>query len=419
MADHTTRSIDRREVLRRLVVGAGAAAGASLVAGCSGATVTSSQTGALPPGNMNQPAGGGPVTVALLLPLSGGTQTAIVAKAMKQAAELALFERNTPNLQLVVKDDKGSEAGAKQAAEDAIKGGAQLIIGPLFSRSTAAAAPIARQAGVPVVSFSNDPAVAGNGVYLLSFLVEQEVQRIVAYAAAQGRRRLAALLPSDAYGKRLELLLRAEAQRSGVIVAAVERYPLDAAGMVAPTKRIKAAIKDGEARGEPIDALFLPGAADTLSLLAPLLPYLQIDTQRTKLLGTGGWDDAVVSREKALTGGWFAAPDPRGWRELSVRFAKSYGAPPPRLASLAYDAMGVAAAFAGTAGPGRFAPQNLMRASGFNGVDGPFRFAANGHADRSLAVLEVRGGTSVVIDAAASGPGAAPQLTALGVPAPR
>ena len=139
--------------------------------------------------------------MALLVPLSAQGHTGVIGKTLKQAAELALFERDNPSLQLIVKDDKGTPDGAKAAAEDAIKGGAQLILGPLFAKSATAVAPLARQADVPVVAFSTDRQAAGGGVYLLSFQPAPEVSRVVAYAAQQGKRRFAALIPEDAFGK--------------------------------------------------------------------------------------------------------------------------------------------------------------------------------------------------------------------------
>jgi ABC-type branched-subunit amino acid transport system substrate-binding protein len=139
-----------------------------------------------------------PVRIAMLLPMSGFGPTAAIAKGMKQAGEMALFELDNPNVQLVIKDDKGTAEGAEAAATEALSEGAEIILGPLTAAATRGAAGPARQANVPVISFSNDRQVAGGGVYLMSFLAEQEVVRIVSFAASQGKRRIAALVPADA-----------------------------------------------------------------------------------------------------------------------------------------------------------------------------------------------------------------------------
>ena len=128
----------------------------------------------------------GAVKVALLLPITGSGNTPSVAKALKQAAELALFDFDNPNVSLVPKDTKGTPDGARAAAESAIQDGAELIIGPLFAGEVSAAAPVARQAGIPMIAFSSDQKVAGNGVYLLSFLAGRDVPRIVSFAHVAG-----------------------------------------------------------------------------------------------------------------------------------------------------------------------------------------------------------------------------------------
>lgn len=387
----------RRDILRAAAIAGTSVALPNLLAGCSG----SSATGSLAVGGASGTAKD-PVKVALVLPLGADAQTGAIGKALRQAAELAVFDLNQPGLQLIVKDDRGSEDGARAAVSEALAGGAEIVLGPLFSRATAAAAPAARQAGVPVVSFSNDRTVAGNGVYLLSFLHDQEVSRIVDFAARQGRSHLVALLPKNPLGDQLEQSFKAATARSGSTLVALERYALNTNAILAPARKIHEAIKAAPAEA-PVDALFLPGGEDVLPMVAPFIPYLGIDTQQVRLLGTGGWDSPIVSREKVFAGGWFAAPDPRGWRTFAARFAKSYGTSPPRVASLAYDAVGVAATFAGAGRGSRYGAANLTRASGFSGIDGRFRFSAGGLAERDLAVLEVRRDGNAVIDGAPAG----------------
>ena len=181
-----------------------------------------------------------PIKVALLVPLSAQGQSGVIGKSLKQAAELALFERDNPSLQLIVKDDKGTPEGAKAAAEEAVKGGAQLILGPLFAKSATAVAPVARQANVPVIAFSTDRQVAGGGVYLLSFQPAPEVTRVVAYAAQQGKLKFAALIPEDAFGKLAAAAFTEAVSRAGGTVVALETYPSSPNGVLEPMRKISA-----------------------------------------------------------------------------------------------------------------------------------------------------------------------------------
>jgi branched-chain amino acid transport system substrate-binding protein len=353
------------------------------------------------------------VKVALLVPMSAQGHAGLIGKSLKQAGELALFERDNPNLQLIVKDDKGTPEGAKAAAEEAIKGGARLILGPLFAKSATAVAPVARQAGVPVVAFSTDRQVAGNGVYLLSFQPAPEVARVVAFAAQQGKRRFAALIPQDALGKIVSVSFTEAVSRAGGRVVALETYahPPSASGILEPMRKISAAIEAAEAEGAPVDALFLPGTQESLEIIARLLPQAEIDTQKVKLIGTGGMDYPSVGRDAKLVGAWYPAPDPRGWTDFAEKYAKSYGAAPPRIASLAYDAVSLAIALSGGGQGQRYDAAELTRASGFSGVDGAFRLLPDGGTDRALAILEVQKFGAGIVDAPAGLASAAPPAT--------
>jgi branched-chain amino acid transport system substrate-binding protein len=295
----------------------------------------------------------------------------------------------------MVKDDKGTPEGAKAAAEDVLKRGATLILGPLFAKNVAAVTPIARKAGVPVVAFSSDREVAGNGVYLLSFQPEPEVERVVSYAAKRGMKRYAALIPQDGFGKVVEPVFREAVARAGGSIVALETYPGNANALLAPLRKISIDIANAE--GGPVDALFLPGGQEYLELLGRLLPQAKIDTSRIKLIGTGGMDYPNAGRDAALISAWYPGPDPRGWSDFAQKYAKSYSQAPPRIAGLAYDAVNLAIALASEPGGQGFSAATLTRAGGFTGIDGPYRLLPDGTSDRALAILEVqRFGSSVV-----------------------
>jgi ABC-type branched-subunit amino acid transport system substrate-binding protein len=373
----------------------------ALLGACSGATPqVQGQASLQGQGDAPGKPGKELVKVALILPVSAGGHPGLIGKSLKQAAELALFERDNPTLQLIVKDDKGTPEGAKAAAEEAVKAGAALILGPLFAKSVVAVAPVARQAGIPVITFSNDRQVAGNGVYLLSFQPGPDVERVVGYAAQQGKRRFVALAPEDPFGKITEAAFKDAAARAQVTLVAIERYPASANGTLEPMRRIAEAIKTAEAEGAPIDALFVPGGQDNLDVVGRLLPQAEIDTTRIKLVGTGGLDYPNAGRDPRLVGAWYPGPDPRGWSDFAQKYAKSYNQSPPRIASLAYDAVSMAIAL--SSGEGGFTPAALTRASGFTGVDGAFRLLPDGTTERALAILEVQKFGAGVVDPAAS-----------------
>jgi ABC-type branched-subunit amino acid transport system substrate-binding protein len=338
--------------------------------------------GSAPPPPPAQPSavGAGQVKVALILPLSAQGNAGSTALSMRNAAEMALTEFNNPDIQLLVKDDGGTAGGAQQATEQALAEGAEIILGPLFAQSVSAAGQVARARGVPVMAFSTDAGVAAPGVYLLSFLPESEVDRVIRQAIGQGKRSFAALIPDNAYGSVVEAAFQQAVARGGGRVVALERYPLDRALMQGSVQRVAQAARQ-------VDSIFIPDGADSVSAAVQALAAAGVS--RKQLIGTGLWDDPRLFAEPGAQGGWFAAPDPSGYRAFSGRYRARYGQDPVRPATLAYDAVSLVAALVKTQGPARFAEQTLTNQSGFAGIDGVFRFRPDGTNQRGLAVMRV------------------------------
>ena len=353
-----------------------------LLAACTtqfGGGGTTPQASEPPP---TAPASDGQVRVGLVLPLSAQGNAGVAAQSMKNAAEMALAEFKSPNIQLLVKDDGGTPQGAQAAAQQAINEGAEIIVGPLFAQSVSAVGQVARGRNIPVIAFSTDASVAARGVYLLSFLPETDVRRIVDFAISRGKRSFAALLPDNAYGTVVEAAFQQEVSRRGGRVVALEKYPLDASRMADAARRVSQAANQ-------VDSIFIPDGADAVPQIVQALTASGVNLKRVQLLGTGLWDDPRIFSTPALDGGWYAAPESTGFRNFSGRYRARYGQDPVRTATLAYDAVALVAALVKTQGPQRFSEQVLTNASGFAGIDGVFRFRPEGPNERGLAVLRV------------------------------
>jgi len=325
----------------------------------------------------------GQVRIALILPLTAQGNAGLAAQSMKNAAEMALAEFKVSNVQLLVKDDGGSPQGAQGAAQQAISEGAEIIVGPLFAQSVSAVGQVARSRNIPVIAFSTDASVAARGVYLLSFLPETDVRRIVSYAASRGKRSFAALMPDNAYGTVVEAAFQQEVARHGGRVVVLEKYPHDANRTAEAVRRVAQAASQ-------IDSIFIPDSPDAVPQIAQALAANGVDLKRVQLLGTGLWgDDTRIASEKLLDGGWYPSPEQTGFRNFSGRYRARYGQDPVRTATLSYDAVALVAALVKTQGMQRFSEQVLTNPSGFAGVDGVFRFRPEGTNERGLAVLRV------------------------------
>jgi branched-chain amino acid transport system substrate-binding protein len=357
------------------------AAAASLAAACS-MNMTDLGIG----GRQQEPEpasaiGAGQVKVGLILPLAASGNAALAAQSMKNAAEMALAEFNAPNIQFLVKDDGGTVQGAQAAAQQVLDEGAEIVLGPLFAHSVAPAGQLSRGRGVPVIAFSTDANVAARGVYLLSFLPESDVDRIVSYAVAEGRRSFAALVPDNAYGSVVQAAFQQTVARRGARVIAIERYPQDPQQMQEAIRRIAQAATQA-------DAIFIPDGSDSVAVVQGLTAA-GVSARRVQPLGTGLWDDPQIFSNSALQGAWFAAPETTGYRNFVGRYRSRFGRDPVRTATLAYDAVSLVAALVKTQGPQRFSDQVLTNTSGFSGIDGIFRFRPDGTNERGLAVFRV------------------------------
>ncbi len=370
----------RRALLGALLIGATAAlAACSGKGGLFGDTPLGEGT---PPSPNSTEIGTGQIKIGLILPLSATGNAGVAAQSLKNAAEMAIAERDGQNIKLLVKDDGGTAEGSQAAAQQVVDEGAELILGPLFGHSVGGVAAIARAKGVPVIAFSTNADVAASGVYLLSFLPESDVDRIVTYAVTNGKRSFAALLPDNAYGTVVEAAFKQIVPRRGGRIVALERYPLD------PSKMQSAVRAVAQAAGR-VDAIFLPDGSDAVPAVTQALAASGVNLKRLQLLGTGLWDDARIFAEPTLQGGWYAAPDSTGFRNFAGRYRTRFNQDPARAATLAYDAVTLVIALAKTQGEKRFSPEVLTNPAGFAGIDGIFRFRTDGANERGLAVMRV------------------------------
>ncbi|MDX1575214.1 MAG: penicillin-binding protein activator [Kiloniellales bacterium] len=364
-----------------------------------------------------------PVTrAALLLPLSG--RHAAIGQALLNAAQMALFDVADDNFALVVRDTQGTPEGAQLAIRSALEERVNVVLGPLFGASAFAVAADTRPLGLNMLTFSNDQAVAGNGVFIAGMPPSEQVERIVDYATRQGLLRFALLAPETAYGTAVaQAYRRALSERGAELVRSVSYNP--ATSDITPEIRVLAqyderhqalveerekleALEDEASKlalerlenldtlGKPdFDAVMLPLGGRSLLSIAPSLAFFDVDPAEVQYLGTALWNDPSLGNEPTLQGGWFAAPSPALWEGFLRRYRNTYGATPPRIATLAYDITALAAVLARTtSAPGQapdFSVERLTDPSGFSGIDGLFRFSARGAVERGLAILEVNG----------------------------
>lgn len=376
-----------------------------------------------------------PVSVALLVPLSGKHKA--LGEAMLNAAQLALFDVGSDNFKLIPRDTKGTPEGAQQAAVAVTQAGVDMILGPIFASSVKSVKPVAKSTLTPMIGFSTDWRLAGNGTYIMGFLPFAQVARVSNYAQSQGYKDISVFAPHTDYSNIVIRTLHYSLNRNRLNIAKTGRFsPIQSdLGEVLrdfteydtrlslledARETLIAPFGDTDVENLPIgiqkqleeleqnvtlgelsyDALMMPIGGESLKTVSTLLSHYDVDPAKVRLLGTGLWDDKSLTKEPGLNGAWFAAPDPQLRTEFEQNYQDSYDVPAPRLATLAYDATALAAVIA-RGYWGEYTPYNhatLTNPRGFAGIDGIFRFRADGLVERGLAVLEINNGFLRVID---------------------
>lgn len=335
------------------------------------------------------------IKVALLIPLSG--ESVAVGNAMFDAASMALYDSYvaTPSddirtqIILLPKDTGNTPAGAVRAAKEALEQGTSFIIGPLFSQSVSAVAPLIREANVDMLTFSNNRAVAGNQVYVFGFLPEQQVGRIAEYAYLHKYQRVALLAPNDAYGQKVrEALAEAYAQKGG-LVSPSELYAPSQANIDAAVSRLATSLSTTPEERR-FQAIFIADGGSQLKNIVTALKKTNIDLTKIKLLGTGLWDDPAIANIPEMHGAWFPSSPPDVYQDFETHFIAVYGYKPIRLASLAYDAVSLATMLAMPHVENGINAASLTDPRGYQSpANGLFRLRPDGTSERKLAVMEV------------------------------
>ena len=327
--------------------------------------------------------------IALLLPLSAPGETQNIARALQQAAELALKDLGGGSL--LVKDTGGTPDMARVAAQAALDEGAGIILGPLLSTEVQAVSPVARARNVNVIAFSSVSSVASQGTFLMSFLPDEEVSNVVRYAAAKGYRNISLLYPASQYGTAIEQALGRSVLSEGSTIVTAQSYARQPAAVVQPAASIAASVSGQGA------ALLLPEGGQMLRSVGQALTSNGVSPRTTKILGTGLWDDGLTRSTPIALGGWYAGVAPQLVQAFEQKYVASYGVKPPRIASLAYDATAFAFNLQKT---GDVSEVGIANPTGFQGSNGLFRFRENGLIERGLAILQMGPGGPDVIQQA-------------------
>lgn len=339
---------------------------------------------------------GGSVDVALLVPKTS-PNGATLAQSLENAAWLAVQDLGEVKVNLRVYDTGGTPEGASVAAQRAVADGAEVFLGPLFAESANAAGQVAAQRGINVLTFSNNPAVAGGNVFILGNTFQTTADRLVSYAARRGKGNIY-VIHADDPAERLgaEAIQRAAAS-NGANIAGVQSFALSQQGVIDAIPGIASNF-----RASGANTVFVTsGTSGALPFLAELLPENGLDRTNSQFVGLQRLDvPSSALSLKGLQGAWFATPSPALVQQFNNRYASVYGSQPNPIAGLAYDGMAAIGALVAQGNSNALSAEALTQGAGFAGVNGPFRFFRNGTNERGLAIAQIENNQVSVIDPA-------------------
>lgn len=328
--------------------------------------------------------------VALLVPLTG--ENAGVGEAIANAANMAVLDTGGKNIRVTTYD---TSTGAAAAAQKAIADGNKLILGPLLAEDVRAAVAVGRAAKVPLISFSNDASVAGNGAWLMGFVPTQAIDRIVGYARGRGVTRFAGLIPNGLYGQRASTALIKAVEAQGGQLVSMANFDRAPGSMQAAVRKL--------ALSSSYEAILI---ADSGRVALQLVPLIRKNGgAQAHILGTELWNtEASLSQNAAMHGAWFASVPDGVYTQLASKYRARFTKSPYRLSSLGYDSVLLVNKIAANWKPGTpFPAAALLDRGGFSGIDGVFRFNKDGIAERALEVQQINAtGFAVVAPAARS-----------------
>ena len=364
--------------------------------------------------------------IGMLLPLSDSD--AKYGQGLKNASMLALQDINNPNLVLQYYDTQSSPSGARTAIENAINQRSNLIIGPLKSTEVQSISNETIYQGVPVIAFSTSQEVLQPTVYTLGLLIDEQIDRIISYAALQGRKRFALLLPDNATGGSVARAAVKSAQKNNVQITTIgfytpgtsdfsqiakdmTNYEARHARVVNIKNKLQTLVDGGDASAQKalkkletreglgdvgFDAIIIPEGGVKLTAAISMFAYYDAAFPSVQFLGTAIWDSSKLNNEAVIAKGLYTAISKPQTNYFANQYYSVFNDRPSSLYTLAYDAITIANQLS-------FLNDNnlnesITSPSGFQGIGGKVRFFKDGSNQHSLDIIEILPSGNIVVD---------------------
>ena len=347
--------------------------------------------------------------VGLLVPLTG--PYAALGNEIRRGAEMALFQAANESVQLLFLDTMGGEK-AVDAALTGLENNVDIFIGPLFTPAVLSARSVVAQNQIPMLLLSNNIEVVAPDSWLLGYLPEQQLDRLLGHAVGLGKSKFAIIAQDAAFGQRLlahatsrldEFGLQPEAVRILTNAEMNDENSLKRA--IREFARYQPPALDALPAESPFDAVIFAGDPAFALRTAPLLAYYDVGPDRALFLGNALWNQDQLLNEPSLQGGVFAIRPSQFDAKFNATWQAIWRQPPGELSRLGFDALALVAALSSTIDNKSLSPagqwaQKLVTNKGFQGFSGAFRLLPDGSNVRAYELREIQNGQSKIIQAA-------------------
>jgi branched-chain amino acid transport system substrate-binding protein len=343
--------------------------------------------------------GGDKVRIGVLMPLTGDTANFGISSS--NAIRMAADEINRSGgingkqIELLVQDDRSDPTEAanivtKFVSQDDV----HAILGEVGSTRTLAAAPIAQNAKIPMLTPSStnvEVTRKGNYIFRSCFIDTVQGPAMAQFAAKSLNAKRAALM-----------IDRRNDYSTGLEKAITDVY-LPLGGTIVITQSYQAGDQDFNAqitsiKGANPDVIFVPGYYGDVALFAK---QARDKGLTAPLVGGDGWDSPTLYQigGAALDGSYFTDhyssydPDPRVQKFVND-YKKLYGVEPDALAATGYDAALIMFDAIKRAGSleGSAIRDALAATKNFPGVTGDVTFNENRDAVKPIIMIKIAPG---------------------------
>lgn len=341
-------------------------------------------------------AGGDTIRVGVYGDLTGATSS--FGQSTKNGIQLAFDEINAAGgvngkkLEMLFEDDQGTPEKAKTVIQKLISQDKVVaVLGEVASSNSLAAAPVAQEAKIPMITpSSTNPKVTEIGDYIsrVCFIDPFQGSVMAKFAANTLGAKTAAILGDNSsdYSKGLTQFFEQEFTRLGGRVITKQTY-------AQRDQDFKAQLT--QMRDQKPDVIYIPGYYGEVGIIAKQARELGMNQP---LLGGDGWDSPELWKlggaalNPAYISNHYSADNPAPEIQNFVKaYQAKFNVAPDSLAALAYDSAKVLAdAIKRAGGTDSAKLKDAINATkGFAGVTGTITLDSNRNAVKSAVVLSL------------------------------